>query len=170
MMRFLNFMLKNNIGNVTVVDRILEMVSLVLAVFLITLSVVFYFYLPEQVPVHFNVVGEADGWGSKRIALILSVFGIVVMAICSIAAYNYKMVNLPFRLNPENLSQQVTLIGRMMRILSVLCGLLFITILSMVAAPQWGIQSICSLLYLIIIVCLVVVLTIYVVLIYKRGR
>jgi len=165
------FMMKNNIGSVTVADRILEMVSLVLAVFLIVLATILYHYLPERIPVHFNAVGEADGWGDKCMIFVLSTLGVVTMAICSAAAYNYKMVNLPFSLNPACLSQQVTIIGRMMRVLSVLCGLLFFTFMLMTTTPhQWGMQSVFFLFFLIVMTGMTVVLIVYTVLVYKKGR
>lgn len=164
------FMMKNNIGSVTVADRILEMVSLVLAVFLIVLATILYHYLPERIPVHFNAVGEADGWGDKCMIFVLSTLGVVTMAICSAAAYNYKMVNLPFSLNPACLSQQVTIIGRMMRVLSVLCGLLFIALMLMTTVPQWGMQSVFFSFFLIVMTSMTVVLIVYTVWVYKKGR
>ena len=166
----IHFRMKNNIGSVTVVDRILEMASLVLAVFLIVLAVALYRYLPEQIPIHFNAAGEPDGWGGKSFIYALPALGVATMAICSVAAYNYKMVNLPFRLNPACLPQQVTLIGRMTRIISLLSGLLFIALMLMTAAPQWGMQAVFFPFFLIVIAGMVVVLIIYAVLVYKKGR
>ena len=57
----IHFRMKNNIGSVTVTDRILEMAALALAVFLVVLAVALYHYLPERIPVHFNrrMDGEA---------------------------------------------------------------------------------------------------------------
>lgn len=164
------FRMKNNIGSVTVADRILEMAALALAVFLVVLAVALYHYLPERIPVHFNSVGEADVWGGKGMIFMLSALGVVVMAICSAAAYNYKMVNLPFWLNPACLSQQVTIIGRMMRVLSVLCGLLFIALMLMTAAPQWGMQPVFFSFFLIVMAGMMVVLIVYTVLVYKKGH
>lgn len=166
----MHFIMKNNIGSVTVVDRMLEIASLVLAIFLIVLAVALHHYLPEHIPIHFNAVGEADGWGDKSTIFVLSALGVVTMAICSLAAYNYKMVNLPFPLNPACLSQQVTIIGRMMRILSVLCGLLFCALLLLTTVPQWGMQSVFFPSFLIVMAAMIVVLIIYAVLVYKKGR
>lgn len=161
---------KENKGTVTLTDRIWEMAALVLAIFLIALSFVLYTYLPEQVPIHFNGLGEADGWGNKKMIFILPVIGIAAMAICSAAAYYPKMINLPVRLNPECLPQQLTLMGRMTRILSVLCGLLFTVLLLMTAGPHWGIQSVCFPFFLIITGSLLVVPLIYSILIQKVGK
>lgn len=166
----IHFRMKNNIGSVTVTDRILEMAALALAVFLVVLAVALYHYLPERIPVHFNSVGEADGRGGKGMIFMLSALGVVAMAICSAAAYNYKMVNLPFSLNPACLSQQVTIIGRMMRVLSVLCGLLFIALMLMTTVPQWGMQSVFFSFFLIVMTSMTVVLIVYTVWVYKKGR
>lgn len=170
MMRFLNWMQKEPVGAVTGVDRLLEMVSLVLAVFLPALAVVVYLEVPQQIPVHFTLSGEIDGWGDKGMAFLLAGIGIVAMAICNAAAYNYKMVNLPVRLNPKCLRQQVTLMGRMSRILSVLCGLAFVVGLLLSFAPRWNIQPFCSFLFMLIIIGVMVTIMVYTVLIYKMGR
>lgn len=164
------WMTRNRMGSVTVADRILEMSSWVLAVFLIVLAVALYRYLPERIPVHFNAVGEADEWGDRGMIFVLMALGLAAMAICSAAAYNYKMVNLPFSLNPACLPRQVTVIGRMMRVLSVLCGWLFIALMLMTAAPPWGMQSVCFSFFLVVVAGMILVLMVYTVLIYKIGR
>lgn len=35
--------------------------------------------LPQEVPIHFNIAGEVDGWGSKYILLLLPFIGIVTL-------------------------------------------------------------------------------------------
>lgn len=166
----IHWITKNNLGMVTSTDRMLEMASLVLGIFLVALAFVLHRHLPDLVPVHFNALGEADRWGDKDAIFELLAFGMAIMAICSVAAYNYKMVNLPFFLNPACLAQQATIIGRMMRILSVLCGLLFVVLMLMTAIPQWGMRSVLVFLLWAIVAGITVVLIVYTVWIYRKGR
>lgn len=170
MIRFLNFIKKEPVGAVTWIDRALEMVALVLGIFLVVLSIVVYLKAPQQVPVHFNAAGEINERGDKAMVFVPAGLGIVSMAICNAAAYNYKMVNLPIRLNPKCLPRQVTLIGRMSRILSILCGLLFIVLLLLTNAPQWNTRTLCPFLFVSIMAGFFITITIYTLLIYKVGR
>lgn len=141
MIRFFSFVKLERIARVTVIDRILELISLVLAICLVILSILFYLKSPEQVPVHFNAAGKVDGWGGKNMYFFLMLLGLLAIAICNYAAYNHKMVNLPTRLKPECLPQQLTLLGRMMRLLAIWIGVIFITILFSMFAPQLGIRT-----------------------------
>lgn len=140
-MGFLNKIKFERIARVTVVDRILEMFSLVLVICIIVLTIVFYQHAPEQISIHFNAAGQADGWGDKSGIFFIMGMGLLCIGLCNYAAYNHKLVNLPIRLKPECLPQQLTLLGRMMRILALVLGMLFLTILCSMAAPQLGIRT-----------------------------
>ena len=48
---------------ITLSDRILELVAAAMAVLLLILTGVLYSQAPETVPTHFNLSGDADGWG-----------------------------------------------------------------------------------------------------------
>lgn len=170
MIRWRNLMKKEPVGAITGTDRALEGMALVLAVFLLVLSVVVYRESPGQVPVHFNMAGEINGWGDRNTIFVLAGLGIITMAVCNAAAYNYKMVNLPIRLKPQCLARQVTLIGRMCRILSIWCGWLFIDLLLLTASPLWNTRPLCSVLLGLIMTGLLVTALVYTFLIYRVGR
>lgn len=129
------------IARVTMLDRVLEMLSLVLATCIIVLTFVFYQDAPDQIPIHFNAAGQVDGWGGREDMFLIMGLGILCIGLCNYAAYNHKLVNLPIRLKPECLSQQLTLLGRLMRILALMLGGLFLTILFSMVAPQMGIDT-----------------------------
>lgn len=171
MIRFWNFVKLERIARVTVADRILEMLSLMLVICMVVLSILFYQYAPEQIPIHFNAAGVADGWGGKGEFFFVMFMGILVIGLCNYAAYNHKLVNLPIRLKPECLPQQLTLLGRMMRILALVLGMLFLTILCSMAAPQLGIRTEdWSFVPLIWLLAMLVLLIVYSVKIWKVGR
>ncbi|WP_455673866.1 DUF1648 domain-containing protein [Phocaeicola sp.] len=141
-MRYLlKFIKKENIAPVMLADRILEVAALVLALFLVVVTVFFYMNAPEQIPTHFNGRGEIDGWSEKNTYFVLLAAFLVGMAICNMAAYNHKLVNLPVNLNPKCMPQQLALIGRMVRILSILIGVLGLILLLMSSASQLGCES-----------------------------
>ena len=123
---------------VTFSDRILELVALVMAVGMLVLTGVLYSKAPDTVPSHFNWVMKADGWSGKGVYWVLAVIMLVGMVVCSSAAYNRKMVNLPIRLKPEVFYRQIGLIGRMCRLMTVGFGFIWLAVLLAMSAGFIG--------------------------------
>ncbi|WJY26240.1 MULTISPECIES: DUF1648 domain-containing protein [Sporosarcina] len=65
----------------TVLDRMCDAVGLVLFAGSIIYSIVMWPQLPENVPIHFNGAGEADGYGSKWILMLMPLLGIGLFAL-----------------------------------------------------------------------------------------
>ena len=120
----------------TIFDRVLEYLSLTIALFICGLSVLFYLQAPEQIPTHFNAMGQPNDWGGRGMYFMLGGIALASMGLMNYSAYNYRLFNLPFRLNPDRLGIQLFLLGRMARFSAILIGLLFISILGMSATPQ----------------------------------
>lgn len=110
-------------------DRILELVALFMAIMMLVLTGVLYSKAPDVVPSHFNFSMEADAWSGKGIYWVLAIIMLIGMAICASAAYNRKLVNLPVRLKPEVFYRQIGLISRMCRIMTVIFGLIWLSVL-----------------------------------------
>jgi hypothetical protein len=66
---------------------------------------------------------------------------LVGMAICASAAYNRKLVNLPIRLKPEVFYRQIGLISRMCRIMTLMFGLIWLTVLLAMSAGFIGLPQ-----------------------------
>lgn len=47
-------------------------------------TIVTYFQFPEVVPIHFNLSGEADGFGSKNMNWFLVLVGTALFSLCNI--------------------------------------------------------------------------------------
>jgi uncharacterized membrane protein len=61
--------------------------------------------LPSEVPIHFNLAGEADGWGSKYVLLILPLIGLFsILALEEVEKRPY-MHNYPAHINETNVRQ-----------------------------------------------------------------
>ena len=110
-------------------DRILELVAALMALMMLVLMGVLYSKAPDMVPSHFNFSMEADAWSGKGIYWVLAIIMLISMAICASAAYNRKLVNLPVRLKPEVFYRQIGLISRMCRIMTVIFGLIWLSVL-----------------------------------------
>ena len=63
MMQFLHFSKPQPSVPVTRGDRILELLALFLFVIIVVATILFYQSEPERIPIHFNLEGNADGWG-----------------------------------------------------------------------------------------------------------
>jgi uncharacterized membrane protein len=126
---------------ITLSDRILELVAAAMAVVMLVLTGVLYSKAPDTVPTHFNFSGEADGWEGKVFYWILAGIMLVGMAICASAAYNRKLVNLPIRLKPEVFYRQIGLISRMCRIMTLMFGLIWLTVLLAMSAGFIGLPQ-----------------------------
>ena len=61
--------------------------------------------LPAEVPIHFNFAGEADGWGSKYVLLVLPIIGIVTLLPLEAMEKRPHMHNYPSRINESNVYQ-----------------------------------------------------------------
>ncbi|REK74935.1 DUF1648 domain-containing protein [Paenibacillus paeoniae] len=65
--------------------------------------------LPAQVPIHFNAVGEPDGWGSKGISLILPIVGLLLYGGLTLLRKIPHHFNYPVALTKENAEQKYRL-------------------------------------------------------------
>ena len=123
---------------ITLSDRLLELVAAAMAVCLLVLTGVFYSKAPDTVPSHFNFAGEIDGWSGKGVYWIMAAVFLVMMAICSSAAYNRKLVNLPIRLKPAVFYRQIGLISRMCRIMTLASGVIWLSVLLAMSTDMVG--------------------------------
>ena len=119
-------------------DRLLELVAAAMAVCLLVLTGVLYSKAPDTVPSHFNFAGEIDGWSGKEVHWIMAAVFVVMMVICASAAYNRKLVNLPIRLKPAVFYRQIGLISRMCRLMTLVSGVLWLTVLLAMSADIVG--------------------------------
>lgn len=126
---------------VTKSDRVLELVALLIAIVAIVLTGVFYFKAPDEVPSHFNVIGEIDGWSDKSVYWLMALIFVLGMAICASAAYNRKLVNLPIRLKESVFYRQIGLIGRMCRIMTIGMGVIWMAVVFSMSAGFLGIST-----------------------------
>lgn len=123
---------------VTLSDRLLELVAAAMAVCMLVLTGVLYSKAPDTVPTHFNISMEADAWSGKGFYWVLAIIMLIGMAICASAAYNRKLVNLPIRLKPAVFYRQIGLISRMCRVMTLVFGFIWLSILLAMSAGFIG--------------------------------
>ena len=126
---------------ITQSDRLLELLALAEAVIMLVLTAWFYNQAPDVVPSHFNFAMEADAWSGKGVYWVLAGVMLVGMAISASAAYNRKLVNLPIRLKEAVFYRQIGLISRMCRIMTLVFGLIWLTVLLAMSADFIGLPA-----------------------------
>jgi uncharacterized membrane protein len=57
--------------------------------------------LPLRMPVHFNVHGNPDGFGGKKLLLVLPLAAISSYVLLTVASRNTKLVNLPMDIDRD---------------------------------------------------------------------
>lgn len=85
--------------------------------------------LPQTIPTHFNAKGEADGWGSKSMILLLPAISVVMIPLMLLIRRYPWLSNVPWKINEENALQQYGLIVRLLSILACVVSLLFLILL-----------------------------------------
>ncbi|MER2000695.1 MAG: DUF1648 domain-containing protein, partial [Lysinibacillus sp.] len=53
------------------IHKIFNIIALATLLSGVLLIIIYWSKLPDTVPIHFNIKGEADGWGSKYTLIIL---------------------------------------------------------------------------------------------------
>lgn len=99
----------------------------------VIVSIVSLAFLPDSVPIHFNFVGEADGWGSKYFILLLPLIGLITTLGIESLENKPHMHNYPARINESNVEQFYKLSIRSMNLMKnamlIVFGLLMFDII-----------------------------------------
>lgn len=109
-------------------DTILEAIGYIGLAALWIFVIVMYYKLPDVVPTHFNLAGEADGFGDKKTSFFLPIIATVQFLVLSTIQQNPEQFNYPVTITPENAEKQYTNAVRMIRALRVMLVVLFLVI------------------------------------------
>ncbi|MFN3952442.1 MAG: DUF1648 domain-containing protein [Thermaurantimonas sp.] len=115
--------------SMTSFDYLLEFIALVGLFCLFYFTFNFYTYSPDIIPVHFDLEGNADRYGSKtELILILVISSLLYTGISVLQKYPH-LYNYPFEIRENNALYQYTLAVRLLRVLKVVIIWIFFTIL-----------------------------------------
>lgn len=108
-------------------------------------------HLPEQIPIHFDIAGRPDGYGSKGFLIVIGVISAFVTALMCFCAYHPRSaVSLPVSLSN---AAQITLAVRLVRICGVFVSLIFITIVWAIGSHEpTGVLTICITVAMILVI------------------
>jgi uncharacterized membrane protein len=86
----------------TVPTAAIEIITVLIIIFTVTVVSIKNNALPEQVAVHFNFWGEADKYGGKVVVLVVPVLAIIIYAGISIGEFFPQLLNIPVKLTEYN--------------------------------------------------------------------
>lgn len=114
----------------TLFDKVLEMIGAVGLILLLLITVINYGNLPETIPIHFNLGGEPDRYGSRATILILPAAGVLLYTILLLLPRKPGLLNFPVPVTPQNRTRMFQLASQMLRLLRVSVVILFLIILT----------------------------------------
>ncbi|MGA9189324.1 MAG: DUF1648 domain-containing protein, partial [Methanosarcina sp.] len=80
----------------------LETIGLLLLVGMIFFVYTQWNQIPQQVPMHYNAVGEIDRWGSKYEILFLPAISILLYVFITAVSFFPQIWNVPVQITDEN--------------------------------------------------------------------
>jgi uncharacterized membrane protein len=111
------------------IDKIVEILCLIVIAALWLLTSVAYNQLPDVIPVHFDATGQADGYGPKATLWMLpTIASALVLGLTILNKYPH-IFNYPTTITPENALQQYTFATRMLRWIKLGAAIIFLVIM-----------------------------------------
>jgi len=104
-------------------DKILLGISLASVLGMLLLPILNYSQLPAEIPMHFDVCGNADRFGDKIEIWALSVIGIALVALLWWISTKPHTFNYAVKITPENAVRQYGSSVKLMRVLAAIIGL-----------------------------------------------
>jgi uncharacterized membrane protein len=116
------------IPELTIIDKVLEMTGLFLIVLLWLLTIYNFLRLPSSIPLHFSSSGEPDNYGNKATLFLIPFINTVLFILLSYLNKRPHLFNFPVKITPENAQAQYKNAIRLLRVMKLVIGIIFTTI------------------------------------------
>jgi uncharacterized membrane protein len=110
-------------------DKTLSTIGKTLLVFLWGLTIYSIVTLPETIPIHFDIQGNVNGWGSAKILLFMPIFATGLYFLLNYITKYAHIFNYPVPITPENALRQYTNGVQMIRVIAVVLCIVFFILL-----------------------------------------
>lgn len=143
----------------TFLDYLLEIVSLACLMGIIILFLLYWIKFPNIIPIHYNISGEADSFGSKWILLILPIAGIFTYFGMTFLNKYPHIFNFPVEVTDQNVFQLYKIGKRTILSLKTVISLMllyicFAQVLTFVF-QRTGMLSVVIILFFVVVVILI---------------
>lgn len=126
--------------------------------------------LPQLVPTHFGLSGEADAWGSKNSILILPLLSVIIYGLLTVFSRLPRLMNYPVVITEENAKREYILGKLFLNVLKLVMVWLFYFISSATIRVALGLQSQLGGLLMAFLIIILLVTVIYFVLSFKFAK
>lgn len=109
-------------------DQMVEAFGWILLIGLWIFTTYVFIDLPEQIPIHFDILGEPDDYGEKYNLLLLPILGTILQIGLSVLIRFPHLFNYPMNITEENATRQYTLAIRLIRYMKISILLIFLLI------------------------------------------
>ena len=127
--------------NVSLFDRVLEIIGWTLLIGLLLLAGYAYSTLPDTIPLHFDAQGRPDGYGNKSRIFVLPAIAIVLFIGTTYlirSPHDFGKFNVPLKITESNLKRQYTFASRMIRVIKLVVVIEFIAITTVIFLVALG--------------------------------
>jgi uncharacterized membrane protein len=112
--------------NLTTTDYLFEIIGLIGIACLIVLPIYFFNDLPDQIPKHFNALGQVDSYGNRGIIWLLPAIGLFLYIGLTVLNRFPFAFNYPTKVTNDNAERLYTLGTRTVRLLKIIVVLSFV--------------------------------------------
>jgi uncharacterized membrane protein len=109
----------------TALDYIVEILAFLLVLSSVVLYVTYYIKAPEIVPIHYNIHGEVDGYGSKISLIGVPIINVLMYVGFTILNRYPHIFNFPTVVTEQNALSLYTIATRTIRLMKLFVCLLF---------------------------------------------
>lgn len=110
---------------VTLTDKIFEVFGILILVSFWIFTLNYFKQLPEIIPTHFRMNGEADGFGSKWFIFGLPIIGTALYIVLSILSKYPNKMNYSVTITEENAEKLYAIMTQMLRVMKVCLVIVF---------------------------------------------
>ncbi len=100
-----------------------------------------YTSLPEQIPSHFSLDGNVDGYNSKQTILLLPIIATIINIGLLILGHYPHLFNYSTRITPQNAAQQYRMATRIVRFSRILISAIFILLVYKIIASTQSVED-----------------------------
>jgi len=118
--------------SLSAVDILLHLLAFAVTVGIIVYTAVSYGQLPEYVPLHFGVNGEADSWGARHTVLFMPALAVFCYALIAISSFFPKAFNMPVEITAENAPRLYRATRTGLLLINLQASLIFACVVAMV--------------------------------------
>ena len=109
------------------INRIIDILGVILTLFLVVIIFMHWKDAPDIIPIHYNIRGEIDGYGSRNTILYILPIALIIYMVMSILGRYPQIYNYAVKITPKNKQNQYNMASTFMRVINIEVMLIFVS-------------------------------------------